>query len=274
MRETSMYYYQEPFIEVIARIVRKLEKILPVVTVSFVFITLLVVEFGSLDIERWELWLNSRITIETIPIEYQEVHTEETQKTTTEEITDQTNEYAAISENEVAETTEEVEVTEVMYVTANANYNPTEAERVYAYKVAFGEASNQGSMGQTLVINVAINNMRKNGDSSLIQEFERSGRYSCVENGEVYNSGKVVEVSDVPQSVKDAVDAAFDYDYSEQLLKAEADQLGITDESYWMGGATYFYNPNLCSDNQNNLRQNIKVRFEYGNHIFYRYWDK
>ena len=152
------------------------------------------------------------------------------------------------------------------------NYQPTEEERQFAYKIAFAEAGVEGSVGQTLVINAAINNMRKNGFSSLIEEFKAEGRYQSVKNGEVYNSGKVV--TEVPDSVKVAVDLAFEYDYSEAILKQQAENLGITDSKYWEGGATYFYNPEYCSERQNKLREKIKVKFQYGDHIFYRYWDK
>lgn len=279
MRECVMYYYKEPIIDILHR---NWVTILSIVTVCFVSTVLLIVEHGSMEIEKWELWLKEQEAAMYIPLEYEGIHTEETQKTTAEETQSKTQKFTTIAKSEVVEMgeiAEEVEVTEesieeVIDVVESINYYPTEMEREYAYKVAFGEASTQSSMSQTLVINVAINNMRNKGYANLIQEFEVPGRYSCIENGEVYNSGKVIEVSDVPQSVKDAVDAAFAYDYSEQMLKEEANRLGITDEKYWKGGATYFYNPELCSENQNNLRQNIKVKFRYDEHIFYCYWDK
>lgn len=168
----------------------------------------------------------------------------------------------------------EFKVMEIQLAKTSQNYSPTEEEREYAYKVAFAEASTQGTMGQTLIINIAINNMRKNGFLNLIQEFEAKGRYSSVENGEVYNNGKIVELSDIPDNVKQAVEDAFQYDYTEEILKQEATNLGITDSKYWKGGATYFYNPNVCSERQNKLRKEIKVKFQYGEHIYYCYWDK
>lgn len=168
----------------------------------------------------------------------------------------------------------ETSIEDIQEFKVSENYTPTEEERQFAYKIAFAEAGTEGSIGQTLVINVAINNMKKNGLSSLIEEFKAEGRYQSVINGEVYNAGKVVNLSDVPQEVKEAVDEAFKYDYSEQILKQQAETLGITDPKYWKGGAMYFYNPAACSERQNNLRENVKVKFQYGNHIFYCYWDE
>ena len=110
--------------------------------------------------------------------------------------------------------------------------------------------------------------------SDLIEEFTMESRYSSVINGEVYNCGRIVTVEDVPQSIKDAVDAAFECDYSEKMLKEEANKLGITDSKYWEGGSLYFYNPDACSDYQNEIRKNVKVKFRCGRHLFYRYWDK
>lgn len=158
--------------------------------------------------------------------------------------------------------------------TKNVEYVPTEEEKQFAYLVAFAEAGVESDLGQTLVINVAINNMQKQGYSNLIEEFTTEGRYSSVINGEVYNCGELVSIDDVPQNVKEAVDKAFEYDYSEEMLMQQAESLGITDPKYWENGAIYFYNPEYCSDSQNELRENVKVKFQYGNHVFYRYWDE
>lgn len=154
------------------------------------------------------------------------------------------------------------------------NYVPSEQERQWAYCVAFAEAGIESELGQILVINAAINNMRAEGYSDLIEEFTSTGRYSSVISGKVYNCGEVVTVDDVPQNVKEAVDSAFEYDYSEEMLKEQAEKLGITDSKYWEGGARYFYNPEFCSDFQNKLRENVKVKFKCGSHVFYRYWDE
>lgn len=173
---------------------------------------------------------------------------------------------------DVAEVNLATETTQLMET--NAQYIPFEEERQFAYRLAFGEAGTESELGQILVINVAINNMRNEGYSNLIEEFTKEGRYSSVIDGEVYNCGEIVSENDVPQNVKDAVDAAFICDYSEKMLREQAKLLGINDSKYWEGGALYFYNPKYCSEYQNSIRENIKVKFECGNHLFYRYWDK
>ena len=167
-----------------------------------------------------------------------------------------------------------VEVQEEVVEEVPVNYEPSEEERDFAYRLAFGEAGIESELGQILVINVAINNMREKGYSDLIQEFTIKNRYSSVKGVEVYNEGKVVLTENVPQSIKEAVDEAFRVDYSEQMLKEQAEALGITDSKYWEGGALYFYNPDKCSEYQNSIRKNVKVKFRCGDHLFYRFWDE
>lgn len=174
---------------------------------------------------------------------------------------------------EINLTTENAE-TIIEVVEVNAEYNPSEEERDFAYRLAFGEAGVESALGQTLVINVAINNMKAEGYTNLIEEFTKEGRYSSVKGDKVYNCGKIVLTENVPQNIKDAVDEAFQVDYSEKMLKEQAEKLGITDSKYWEGGALYFYNPDECSEYQNSIRQNVKVTFRCGDHLFYRYWDK
>ena len=156
------------------------------------------------------------------------------------------------------------------------NYQPSEKERLWAYRVAYAEARGEGPLGQTLVINVAINNMRRQGYENLIQEFTALGRYSSVVDSEVYVGSEknrvLVTDQDIPESVKEAVDAAFENDYSEELLRREAESKGITDSKYYEGGACYFYNPETISKKQESLREGIEVKFQHGNHAFYRYW--
>lgn len=158
-------------------------------------------------------------------------------------------------------------------------YNPTDEERQMAYLVAKSEAGIEDSFGQTLVINVAINNMKASGRSNLIEEFNASGRYSSVKNGvpSIYIKAedKWIPVTEdmLSDELKAAVDRAFEKDYTEELLKEVAEEKGL-DETYYEDGALYFYNPNAVSDYQASLRANIKVFFQYGRHVFYRVWDK
>ena len=107
----------------------------------------------------------------------------------------------------------------------NYYYNPTDEEREMAYKLAFSEAGIEESFGQTLVINVAINNMMDKGYSSIIEEFISSGRYSSVINGvpsiqvKREDGTKVwTPVTDdmLSDELKEAVNLAFERDYSER----------------------------------------------------------
>lgn len=156
-------------------------------------------------------------------------------------------------------------------------YEPTDEERQMAYLVAKSEAGIEDSFGQTLVINVAINNMKANGYSSLIEEFTASGRYSSVKNGvpSIKQNGKWIPVTEdmLSDELKSAVEMAFEKDYTEELLKSVAEEKNLS-EDYYKDGALYFYNPNAVSDYQASIRANIKVSFKYGRHVFYRIWDK
>lgn len=275
-RMVEYYDYEETLGEIFFR---NLEKVLSIVVVAFVFLVFVIVEHGSMEIEDLErdlritqvingiqkiLHAEEIITIKPKVIEV--VETEETE----EVIFEETKEIQEEIKEEVTETIKPsitILTAEEITVVKAINYIPTQEEIEMAYKVAFAEAGIEGRIGQILVINVAINNMKTKGYLSLMQEFQ-PGRYSSIVDGVVYNEGKPVDIQNVPQSVKDAVDEAFRNDYTEGVLKAEAEKLGITDNKYWEGGATYFCTPG-CSG-----RENIKVKFQIGGHMFYRYWDK
>ncbi len=157
------------------------------------------------------------------------------------------------------------------------NYNPTDEERWWAYRIAKSEAGIEDDFGKTLVINVAINSMRAKGRLNLVEEFTAPGRYSSVIDGVpcIPKDGELIPVTDdmLSDELKAAVDAAFEKDYTEEILKEEAVTKGL-DKTYYEGGALYFYNPKAVSEHQAELRASIKVSFEYGRHIFYRVWDK
>lgn len=166
--------------------------------------------------------------------------------------------------------------------TIKINYNPTQEEREFAEFLAYAEAGNQGELGQIYVINAAINNMREMGYANLIKEGT-SGRYTCVKNGKpcVIRGGSWIPVSneDISEELKKAVNEVFLKDYTEELLKKEAENIASKDSSvlnpkYYEGGAMYFYNPKATTEEELAKRKNIKVKFKYKDHVFYRYWDK
>ena len=277
-RMVEYYDYEKTLGEILFR---NIEKVISIVAIAFIFTVFVIVKQGSMEIESLER--NLRITEainsiqnifhtqEVITIKPKVVEVVETEKT--EEVAfEETKEVQ--KEIEIKEEVTEIAKASITILTAEEinmakaiNYIPTQEEIEMAYKVAFAEAGIEGRMGQILVINVAINNMKTKGYLSLMQEFQ-AGRYSSIVDGVVYNEGKSVELENVPQSVKDAVNEAFRNDYTEEILKAEAEKLDITDSKYWEGGATYFCAPGCAG------RENIKVRFQFGGHMFYRYWDK
>lgn len=156
-------------------------------------------------------------------------------------------------------------------------YNPTEEERKWAYLMAKAEAGTEDSFGMTLETNVAINRAIETGDS-LIDVYTADGQYSSIHNGLphlriVHEDGSIewilVTEDMITDEIREAVDKAFEKDYTEEMLKEEAISGGL-DSSYYQGGALYFYNPYAISVEREKERAGIKVAFQHGNHRFYR----
>lgn len=156
-------------------------------------------------------------------------------------------------------------------------YWHSQEERQMAYKIAIAEAGLEDEMGQKLVINCAINNMKALGFTDLIQEFNEKGRYSSVIGGEVYilSGDRKILVTDemITEEIMKSVDEAFLKDYSKELIEEAALNIGCDDPKYYEQGARFFYNPKAVSGEQASLRENITVKFSYGNHVYYSYWD-
>lgn len=155
-------------------------------------------------------------------------------------------------------------------------YNATESEREFLVFTTFAEAANQGFWGQVFVADVPINIALKDG-KDLIYVLTHYG-FSPVKNGvpTYWNSEKKKRVpvtwDVIPQEVIDAVDLALRQDYTEELLKKVADEKGL-DSSYYEGGALFFDNPDLITQQQRDARSQIKVRFKYRDQEFFRIWD-
>jgi len=159
-------------------------------------------------------------------------------------------------------------------------YKPTDEEFLYACKLAFSEAGGEGAIGQTAVIEVALNSVDYGWADSIIEEFLRPYRYSSVIDGvpqvPAYGGGyRPVTEDDLSEELKEAVRKAFQGErITEQLLKEQAESQGLTDEAYWKGGALYFFNWNAigpeAKENRNETR--MPVRVEIKNHTFARYW--
>lgn len=275
-RMVEYYDYRETVGEMLFR---NLEKVLSVVTISFVFTVMMIAVNGNMGIENLERSL--RMDQITLSIQraicLEKPITVKKPKLVVEAIEEETEIFEETEE--VAENKEVPKVTETANASMTAlsaeeitvakaiNYNPSAEGKEMLCKVVFAEAGIESFMGQVLVANVAYNNMIAHGYTDLTQEL-KEGRYSCIVNGIVYNEGKPVEIENVPQSVKDAVEEALRNDYTEAVLKAEAERLGITDSKYWEGGATYFCAPGCAG------REKVKVKVQLGGHMIYRYWDK
>ena len=158
-------------------------------------------------------------------------------------------------------------------------YTPTEEERKWAYFMAKAEAGTEDSLGMTFETNVAINRAIETGDS-LIEVYTADGQYSSIHNGLphlriVHEDGSIewilVTEDMITDEIREAVDKAFEKDYTEERLKEEAISKGF-DSSYYEGGALYFYNPNAISAKRAEERAGIRVSFQHGNHRFHREW--
>lgn len=160
-------------------------------------------------------------------------------------------------------------------------YQPTEEEFLYACKLAFAEAGLEEPIGQTAVIEVALNAVEAGYASNIIEEFVRYGRYSSVKDGVPQVPGldgkyRPVRESDLSDELKEAVRKAFKGErVTEKYLKEQAFLQGLTDESYWRGGALYFFNWELISEKakQERNQEAMPVRVKIGNHTFARYWQ-
>lgn len=166
-----------------------------------------------------------------------------------------------------------------------AYYIATEEEIEYLCLLVYAEAGTQDFMGKVYTANACINNTKDKGYSSIIEEANSSKtRYSCVKNGVpcILHGDVWVPVTneDVTEEVREAVNTALLKDYTEEILKEEAQRIANEnpnfemDPKYYEGGALYFYNPKATKGVEKESREKVKVKFEHGSHIFYRFWNK
>lgn len=167
-------------------------------------------------------------------------------------------------------------------VISNQYYTLTEEEFDWACKIVFAEAGHEDFLGKVYVLNCAINNAKALG-ISLIEEFNQNGRYSTVIDGQVYllytdkEGNKVKELvteNMITDDVIEAVKAACQKDYTEELLYKVAVEKGYTDESFYKGGARFFCAPEAIeSKKELDKRESISVSFTHRNHQFYLSWE-
>lgn len=152
------------------------------------------------------------------------------------------------------------------------DYSLTDEEYNLLCKLAFAEAMNQGKMGMVYVINCAINSAIYN-KRTIRQEINARGRYATVKNGVIVTgSGRTVTNNDITDEVRDAVSMAAKKDYTYERLKEVADELGL-DETYYKGGARYFYAPASTCQSELNRRSRIQVCFREKDVVFFANWN-
>lgn len=142
-------------------------------------------------------------------------------------------------------------------------------------RITFAEAGNQ-SMNVQIAVAATIQNREE--DSYFPDDFydviNQRGQFSPVWDGEIHSNGKVVDFSDITETTLTAVDRAYEgEDPTEELLREEAERLGLDPVKYAEGGALYFYNPDYCGEKELKRRDAIKVKVKIGDLVFYKYWD-
>lgn len=153
-------------------------------------------------------------------------------------------------------------------------YSLTEEEFDLECRLAVAESGNQGLMGMVYVVNCSLNYAKYN--DIPIREELGSWRYSTInEDGVIgkWSGDKFYPITDdqITEEVKEAVRMAQQKDYTLEMLKEKAGKLGL-DESYYEGGARYFYNPDITCQSELNKRKDIKVSFKYKDVVFYAAW--
>lgn len=169
----------------------------------------------------------------------------------------------------------DIQATASVLQAENCYYYPTAEELLWAYFMAYAEAGIEDGFGQTLVTNVAINRAIRDG-KSLVEVYTAPGQFSSVVGGiptvpDGHGGRKPVTEDMLSEDLKASVAAAFQHDFSEDILRIVAEEKGL-DASFYEGGALYFYNPAACGQRALNSRAGIQCEAVYGRHHFYKIW--
>ena len=137
--------------------------------------------------------------------------------------------------------------------------------------LVFAESGNQKTEGKISVAAVVINRKRDN-----VQFEEEDTIDEVIFAKRAFANIKNIDFSEAKsEGCYDAViEAVNEEDPTEELLWDEAERLGLDPEIYAEGGALYFYNPDYCSEEELQKRNNIKCKVQIGDHIFYKVWDQ
>lgn len=155
----------------------------------------------------------------------------------------------------------------------------TESEFKDFCRIGYPEWRGESMEGQIAGFATVLNRMKSDEfKDDLYEVLYQPGQFSTVRNKEIYKDmtfSEIVEYNDLSERTITAAQRALDgEDPTEELLRKEAERLGLDPEKYAEGGALYFYNPDHCGEKALESRAYIKVKIRIGNHIFYKFWDK
>lgn len=170
-----------------------------------------------------------------------------------DETEDLTPEETALPEEEELEVPEETEPVQTEeYVEESQSYSDYELQ-ILARLIAI-EAGNQPYDGKVAVGATVVNRKNNSGFPNTIEGviFDPGQFASLVYSWETVQS-------DFPDCIDAARDALNGIDPTREHLN------GL--------GNLYFYNPDYCSDYQNQLRDSISVKYRIADHVFYAVWD-
>ena len=148
-------------------------------------------------------------------------------------------------------------------------YIPTPQEIETLNKLVYAEAGNQSYEGKVAVAEVVFNRVESSSFPNNINDviFAKSQFSPCYDGKTVrLGNGKAVSDEDVSDEIKKAVIEAWSGSNITETMSR-----GISDSSYWKGGALYFANPTYVVNDTYKaqiLSSSVKINIE--DHIFRR----
>ena len=158
-------------------------------------------------------------------------------------------------------------------------YQISDEERTLLKEVVYAESGGSTPEEQIATCQVILNRVAAKQTTLTAVVFQK-GQFACVKNGRVYTGQGATLRLMTPERISDVTNQAVDYvlsggaDITEALLTSEAIRLGLDPNVYATGGALYFCELSLCSQEEQELRQNILCKITIGDHIYYKIWNQ
>lgn len=158
-------------------------------------------------------------------------------------------------------------------------YQISDEERTLLKEVVYAESGGSTPEEQIATCQVILNRVAAKQTTLTAVVFQK-GQFACVRNGRVYTGQDATLRLMTPERISDVTSQAVDYvlkggaDITEALLTSEAIRLGLDPNVYASGGALYFCELSLCSQKEQELRQNILCEITIGDHIYYKIWNQ